>query len=107
MASPRRLLTTTSDFDDAVTAHAEDIIAVIKDEPIADLDHTFYLFQDFSTSETDDPNKSKILTSIYNRNVLIGWETGVQRVHYIRSRCYAQMADERTLAYFNLIRFQS
>ena len=105
MASPRKILTTTSDFDDAVTVHAQDIIAVIKDAVDPDLDYTFYLFQDFSTSQTDDPSKNKIVTSVYNRNILQGFLTTTQRVHFIRSRCYAQMADERTLAYFNLIRF--
>ena len=105
MASPRRLLTATSDFDDAVTVHAQDIVTVLMDEVDPDLDHTFYLYQDFSTSEVDTPELNKIVTSVYNRNDLTGWDSALQRVHFIRSRCYAQMADERTLSYFNLIRF--
>ena len=107
MASPKRLLQTTSNFDEAVTVHAQDIIAVIKDETVGDRNHTFYLYQDFSTSETLFPEKEKILISVYNRNDLSGWDSALQRVHYIRSRCYKQMADERTLAYFNIIKFQS
>lgn len=105
MPSPRKLLTATSDFDDAITVHAQDIILVLIEETDPDLDHTFYLYQDFSTSEVDDPGMNKILTSVYNRNDLAGWDSALQRVHFIRSRCYGQMADERTLAYFNLIRF--
>ena len=107
MASPRRLLHTTSTFDDAVTVHAQDIVAVIKDEVDPELDHTFYLYQDFTTSEVDTPGLEKIVTSVYNRNDLTGYTTALQRVHFIRSRVYKQMADTRTLAYFNIIRFES
>jgi len=107
MASPRKILSTTTDFDDAVTIHAQDIVATIQAEVDPELDHTFYLYQDFTTSEINDPDKQKIVTSVYNRDDLTGFATAVQRVHFIRSKVYAQMADERTLFYFNIIRFQN
>jgi hypothetical protein len=107
MASPRRLLTTSTDFDDGVTIHAQDMVTILMNETVPNLDHTLYFFQDFTSSETLDPAKSLIVTSVYNRNDLADFSSAVQRVHFIRSRCYAQMSDERTLRYFNLINFQT
>ena len=100
----RKLLETTDNFDDAVSAHAQLIISVIKDESVPARMHTFYLYQDFSSSETLE-NKDVILTSRYNRNDLDGFTSSLHRMHYIRSRVYAQMSDERTLKYFNKIIF--
>ena len=98
MASPRKLLSTDSVFDDAVTVHAQDIVTALMLESDPDLDHTFYLYQDYTTSEIDE-TKEKIVTSVYNRNDLTGFDNALQRVHFIRSRCYKQMSDERTLRY--------
>jgi len=38
---------------------------------------------------------------------LTGFVEPAHRLHYIRSKMYQKMADERTLRYFNKIIFQS
>jgi len=107
MASPRRILHTTPNFDDAITQHALLVINLIRNESRPARIHTVYLYQDFTSSETLYPKKNVIVISRYCRDDLAGFAEPSHRRHFIRSRVYRQMASERTLRYFNKIRLQS
>jgi len=109
MASPRKILSTSTTFDDVITAFASFIIAQLQQEADPDLDINFNLYQDF-TFDRDTPQEGKdlIIIETYKRNDLTDFSTALQRVHFVRSRCYGNMAKQRgTLFYFNKIIFQS
>jgi len=103
----RRLLHTTADFDTAITDFATRIINKLKDEADPDDEFDFYLYQDFSSSLTLNTNKDLIVKARLSKSDLAGFAEPEHRLHFMRSKMYAKMADERTLRYFNKIIFKT
>jgi len=111
MASPKRLLTATLVLDDAVTDAATLIYTTINPAPLAE-EHTFYLYQDFTSTETYYPNKERIGSVTIKKQDFVdaGFTAGDSATkigHFIRSKIYQKLAQTGILKYFNKIQFQT
>jgi len=111
MASPKHLLSATLVLDDSVTAAATLIYTTLNPAPLSE-EHTFYLYQDFTSTETYYPNKEQIgnITLKKQDFVNAGFTAGDSATkvgHFIRSKIYQKLAQRGILKYFNMIQFQS
>ena len=111
MATPKKLLSATLVLDDAVTDAATLIYTIINAAPLAE-EHTFYLYQDFTSSETFYPEKARIGSTTLKKQDFVdaGFDAGDSATkigHFIRSKIYQKLAQAGTLKYFNLINFQT
>jgi len=106
----KKLLTATLILDQAVTDAATLIYTTLNPAGLDD-EFTFYLYQDFSSSITFDPNKDRIgQVTLKKRDFAdAGYDAGdsPQKVgHFIRSKIYQKLAEAGTLKYLNKIRFE-
>jgi len=106
----KKLLTATTLLDDAVTDAATLIYTTLNPLTLDD-ERTFYLYQDFTSSETFDSSKERIgQTTLCKRDfVNAGFDaedSALKIGHFIRSKIYQKLAEAGTLKYLNLIQFQ-
>ena len=103
----RILKGTTIEFDAAITAAADALFNVLKDDaPGSTIKRGGYLYQDFTFSANDN-GKPQILRLEMSRSQFTSAEVATKAValHCIRSIIYGRMSQNAKLSYFNEIKF--
>jgi hypothetical protein len=107
----KKLLTATLILDQAVTDAATLIYTTLNSAGL-NVEFTFYLYQDFSSSIIFDPDKDRIGKVILKKKDFVdaGYtadDSPKKIVHFIRSKLYQKLAEAGTLKYFNKIIFRT